>query len=145
VSGAYVGRRVTKMGQQGIFRYAVWPMKIGAEDWGMLAVSCSKRIAGALAQSLSKLPAWRGGLVDGAFEGLIAMVWCPNGELKQFFKAIDDRLIKTGLARVEGLNAVGEWAIARWLPVDPDDPWKLFGENGKWLFDEAHYLALLEQ
>jgi DNA-binding Lrp family transcriptional regulator len=145
VSGAYVGRRVTKMGQQGIFRYAVWPMKIGAEDWGMLAVSCSKRIAGALAQSLSKLPAWRGGLVDGAFEGLIAMVWSPNGELKQFFKAIDDRLIKTGLARVEGLNAVGEWAIARWLPVDPDDPWKLFGENGKWLFDEAHYLALLEQ
>jgi DNA-binding Lrp family transcriptional regulator len=145
ISGAYVGRRVTRMAQQGIFRYAVWPMKIGAEDWGMLAVSCSKRIAGALAQNLSKLPAWRGGLVAGAFDGLIAMVWCPNGELKQFFKAIDDRLIKTSLARVEGLNSIGEWAIARWLPVDPDDPWKLFGENGKWLFDEAHYMALLEQ
>jgi DNA-binding Lrp family transcriptional regulator len=145
VSGAYIGRRVTKMAQQGLFRYAVWPMKIGAEDWGMLGVSCSKKVAGILAQSLSKLPAWRGGIVDGAFEGLLAIVWCPNGELKQLFKAMDDRLVKTGLARAECLNSVGEWAIARWLPVDPDDPWKLFGEDGKWLFDEHHYMALLEQ
>jgi hypothetical protein len=65
--------------------------------------------------------------------------------LKQFFKAIDDRLIKTGLARAECLNSIGEWAIARWLPVDPDDAWKLFGEDGKWTFDEHHYMALLEQ
>jgi hypothetical protein len=133
------------MAQQGLFRYAVWPMKIGAEDWGMLGVSCSKKVAGILAQSLSKLPAWRGGIVDGAFGGLVAIVWCPNGELKQLFKAIDDRLVKTGLARAECLNSVGEWAIARWLPIDPDDPWKVFGEDGKWLFDEHHYMALLEQ
>jgi len=142
VSGAYIGRRVTKMAQQGLFRYAIWPMKIGAEDWGMLAISCSRKVAATLAQSISKLPAWRGGLVNGAFEGLAAIVWCPNGELKQFFKAIDDRLIKTGLARGECLNSIGEWAIARWLPVDPDDPWKLFGEDGKWIFDEDRYMAL---
>jgi DNA-binding Lrp family transcriptional regulator len=145
VSGAYIGRRITKMAREGLFRYVVWPMKIGAEDWGLLAVSCSREIADTLARSLSKLPAWRGGIVDGAFEGLLAIVWCPNGELKQFFKAIDDRLIKTGLARAESLNAIGEWAIARWLPVDPDDPWKLFGEDGTWLFDVNRYMALLEQ
>jgi DNA-binding Lrp family transcriptional regulator len=145
VSGAYIGRRVSKMVQQGLFRYAVWPMKIGAEDWGMLAISCSRKVAGTLAENLSKLPAWRGGLVTGAFEGLAAIVWCPNGELKQFFKAIDDRLIKTGLARAECLNAVGEWAIARWLPVDPDDPWKLFGDDGKWTFDADRYMALCER
>ena len=144
VSGAYIGRRVTKMAQQGIFRYAVWPMKIGAEDWGMLAISCSRNVAGTLAQHLFKLPAWRGGLVTGAFEGLIAIVWCPSGELKQFFKAIDDRLIKTDLARAESLNAIGEWVIARWLPVDPDDPWKLFGEDCRWIFDEDRYMALCE-
>jgi DNA-binding Lrp family transcriptional regulator len=145
ISGAYIGRRVTKMAQQALFRYAVWPMKIGAEDWAMLSVSCPRQIAGVLAQCLSKLPAWRGGFVSGAFDGLLAIVWCPNGELKQFFKAIDDRLIKTDLARAECLNSIGEWVIARWLPIDPDDPWKLFGEDGKWLFDEARYLALLEQ
>jgi len=145
VSGAYIGRRVTKMAREGLFRYAVWPMKIGAEDWGLLAVSCPREIADTLARSLSRLPAWRGGIVDGAFEGLLAIVWCPNGELKQFFKAIDDRLIKTGLARAESLNSIGEWAIARWLPVDPDDPWKLFGDDGRWLFDVNRYIALLEQ
>ena len=142
VSGAYIGRRVTKMAQHGLFRYAIWPMKIGAEDWGMLAITCSRKVASTLAQSLSQLPAWRGGLVTGAFEGLAAIVWCPNGELKQLFKAIDDRLIKTGLARAECLNSIGEWVVARWLPVDPDDPWKLFGEDGKWIFDEDRYMAL---
>jgi DNA-binding Lrp family transcriptional regulator len=142
VSGAYVGRRVTKMVRQGLFRYSVWPMKIGAEEWGLVALSCTRDVADTLAQSLSKLPAWRGGIVDGAFEGLLAIVWCPNGELRQFFKAIDDRLVKTGLAVAYGLNSIGEWPIARWLPVDPDDPWKLFGDNGKWLFDADRYMAL---
>jgi DNA-binding Lrp family transcriptional regulator len=143
VTGAYVGRRVTRMVRQGLFRYAVWPMKIGAEEWGLVALSCKREVADTLAQSLSKLPAWRGGTVDGAFEGLLAIVWCPNGELRQFFKAVDDRLIKVGLATAQGLNSIGEWPIARWLPVDPDDPWKLFGNDGKWLFDADRYMALI--
>lgn len=145
MSGAYIGRRVTKMERQGLFRYAIWPMKIGAEDWGLLGISCSSDVANTLAQNLSRLPAWRGGFVNGDFEGLLAIVWCPNGELKQFFKAIDDRLIKTGLAKGECLNSIGDWTIARWLPVDPDDPWKLYTEDSKWVFDEDHYMALLEQ
>jgi DNA-binding Lrp family transcriptional regulator len=145
VSGAYVGRRVTKMVRQGLVRYSVWPMKIGAEEWGLVALSCTRDVADTLAQSLSKLPAWRGGMVEGAFEGLLAIVWCPNGELRQFFKAIDDRLVKTGLAVAHGLNSIGEWPVARWLPVDPDDPWKLFGDNGKWLFDADRYMALAGQ
>jgi len=143
VSGAYVGRRVTRMVRQGLFRYAVWPMKIGAEEWGLVALSCKREVADTLAQNLSKLPAWRGGTVDGAFEGLLAIVWCPNGELRQFFKAVDDRLIKVGLATAQGLNSIGEWPIARWLPVDPDDPWKLFGNDGKWLFEVDRYMALI--
>jgi len=147
VSGAYIGRRVARMVQQGLFRYAVWPMKIGAEDWGLLALSCPREIAGTLVRSLVKLPAWRGGFVSGAFDGLLAIVWCPNGEMKQFFKAIDDRLVKPGLARAECLNSIGEWAVARWLPcmVDPNDPWQLLGEDGKWIFDEGRYMALIEQ
>jgi len=147
VSGAYIGRRVTRMAQQGLFRYEVWPMKIGAEDWALLALSCPREIASTLVQSLVRLPAWRGGFVSGAFEGLLAIVWCPNGEMKQFFKAIDDRLVKTGLARAECLSSIGEWAVARWLPcmLDPDDPWQLFGEDGKWRFDEGHYMSLIEQ
>jgi len=28
--------------------------------------------------------------------------------------------------------------------VDPDDPWKLFTEDGKWIFDEARYISLIE-
>jgi len=144
VSGAYVGRRVARMARDGLFRYAIWPLKIGAEDWGLIALSCSKEIVSTLARNLSMLPAWRGGLVTGDIEGLLAIVWCPNGELKQLFKTIDDRLVRTGLARAECLNTIGEWAVARWLPVDPDDPWKLFTEDGKWIFDEARYISLIE-
>lgn len=132
------------MARDGLFRYAIWPLKIGAEDWGLIALSCSKEIVSTLARNLSMLPAWRGGLVTGDIEGLLAIVWCPNGELKQLFKTIDDRLVRTGLARAECLNTIGEWAVARWLPVDPDDPWKLFTEDGKWIFDEARYISLIE-
>jgi len=145
VSGAYVGRRVARLVQLGLFRYSVWPMKIGAEDSALLALGCSRGIAGTLALSLSRLPAWRGGFVSGAFDGLLAVVRCPNGEMKQFFKAIDDRLVKTGLARAACLNSIGEWAIARWLPVDPDNPGKSFSEDGEWTFDEGNYLSLIEQ
>jgi len=144
VSGAYVGRRVAKMAAEGLFRYGIWPLKIGAEDWGLLALSCSNHVATTLASSLSQLPAWRGGLVTGDVEGMLSIVWCPNGELKQFFKAIDDTLIRTGLARAECLNSIGEWLLARWLPIDPDTPWNLFSEDGKWLFDEQRYLSMVD-
>jgi DNA-binding Lrp family transcriptional regulator len=143
VSGAYVGRRVSKMTRQRLFRHAIWPLKIGAEDWALMGLSCTKDVARALAQNLSKLPAWRGGLVEGDFEGMLAIVWCPNGELKQFFKAIDDRLIKNAFVQAELLSSVGEWLIARWLPVDPDDPWKVFTQDGKWVFDQNHYMAMV--
>ncbi len=144
VSGAYVGRRVARMERDSLSRYAVWPLKIGAEDWGLVGLSCSRETANSLARNLSKLPAWRGGFVNGDFEGLLAIVWCPNGELKQLFKAIDDRLVRNGLAQVECLNSIGEWVVARWLPVDPDDPWRLFTEDGKWMFDEQRYMSLIE-
>jgi len=144
VSGAYIGKKVSKMLREMAFKYALWPLKIGAEDWGMIGLTCSKQVAGTLAQSLSLLPAWRGGLVTGDFEGLFAIVWCPNGEVRQFFKAIDDRLVRAGLAKPESMNSVGEWVVARWLPVDPDEstPWHLFSDDGRWLFDESRYLAL---
>ncbi len=143
VSGAYVGKKIDRMIRNGVFRYAVWPLKIGAEDWGIISLSCSRNVAGILAQYLSHLPAWRGGLVRGDFDGLLAMVWSPSGEMKQLFKAVDDRLIRNGYAEAECLNAVGEWVIARWLPVEAH-PWDLSGEGGKWIFDEKRYLSLAE-
>jgi len=143
VSGAYVGKKISRMMRENVFRYAVWPLKIGAEDWGIVGLSCRKSVANCLAKYLSLLPAWRGGLVKGDFEGLLAIVWAPSGELKQLFKAIDDRLIKTNHAQAQCLNSIGEWIIARWLPVDPDDPWQLCTDDGKWLFDEKRFLALV--
>jgi DNA-binding Lrp family transcriptional regulator len=144
VSGAYIGKKVTKMMRDKIFRFALWPLKIGAEDWGVIGLSCSKQVASTLASSLSLLPAWRGGLVKGDYEGIFAIVWCPNGELKQLLKTIDDRLIRGGYANAECLNSVGEWVVARWLPVDPDEstPWHLFNE-GRWVFDKSRYMSLI--
>ena len=146
VSGAYVGKKVSKMLRERVFRNAIWPLKIGAEDWAMIGLVCSKQIAGTLAQSLSLLPGWRGGLVTGDFEGLFAIVWCPNGEMKQFLKAVDDRLVRGGHAQPECMNSVGEWVVARWLPVETDEsaPWHLFSDDGRWLFDESRYLTLVK-
>jgi DNA-binding Lrp family transcriptional regulator len=147
VSGAYIGKKVSKMLRDMVFRYAVWPLKIGAEDWGMIGLECSKQVAGTLAQSLSLLPAWRGGLVTGDFDGIFAIVWCPNGEVKQFFKAIDDRLVRGNYAHSQCMNSVGEWVVARWLPIDPDQstPWHLYKDDGGWIFDESRYLSLVKQ
>jgi DNA-binding Lrp family transcriptional regulator len=142
VSGAYVGKKIDRMIREGVFRFAVWPLKIGAEDWGIVSLKCSRNVAAILAQYLSQLPAWRGGLVRGDFDGLLAMVWCPSGEMKQLFKAVDDRLIRNGYAEAQCLNAVGEWVVARWLPVEPF-PWDLSGEDSNWIFDEKRYLSLI--
>ena len=142
VSGAYAGRKIERMARERVFRYAVWPLKIGAEDWGIVSLSCSNSVASILAKYLSDLPAWRGGLVSGDFSGLAAIVWTPSGEMKQFFKAIDDRLIRNGKAEARCFSTVGEWIIARWLPVDPY-PWDLANENGDWIFDENRYRSLV--
>jgi hypothetical protein len=82
-------------------------------------------------------------MVKGDFDGLVAMVWSPNGELRQLFKAIDDRLVRRGHAQVHCLNSVGEWALARWLPVTRDDPWQLCTDEGTWLLDEEKYMSLI--
>jgi len=142
VSGAYIGRKVERLTRENVFRYAVWPLKIAAEDWGILSLSCSRSVAAILTDHLNRLPAWRGGFVTGDFEGLLAMVWAPSGEMKQFFKAIDDRLIRNGNVKAESINSVGEWVIARWLPVDAY-PWDLISEKGEWIFDEATYQNLI--
>ena len=143
VSGAYVGKKITRMARENVFRYAMWPLKIGAEDLGLVALSCSTEVASTLSRYLSSLPAWRGGLIKGDFEGLLAMVWAPNGELRQLFKAIDDRLVRRASAQVQCLNSVGEWALSRWLPVTRDDPWQLCTDEGTWLFNEEKYMSLI--
>jgi len=142
VSGAYIGRKVERLSRENVFRYAVWPLKIAAEDWGILSLSCTRSVASILTEYLNGLPAWRGGFVTGDFDGLLAMIWAPSGEMKQFFKAIDDRLIRGGNVRAESINAVGEWVIARWLPVDAT-PWELIDDKGNWIFDDAAYHNLL--
>jgi DNA-binding Lrp family transcriptional regulator len=143
VSGAYIGKKVEKMSRNHLFRYAVWPLKIGAEDWGLVALSCQDPVAATLTQYLSELPAWRGGFVTGDFDGLLSIVWAPNGELRQFLKAVDDRVIRGGHAQAVCMNSIGEWVVARWLPVSPDDPWQLATDDGGWLFDSERYLSLV--
>ncbi len=140
VSGAYIGKKIERMVRENIFRYAVWPLKIGAEDWSIISLSCPRNVAGTLARYLSDLPAWRGGLVRGDFDGILAMVWSPSGEMKQLFKAVDDRLIRNGFAEAQCLSTVGEWVIARWLPVEPY-PHDLTDNDGRWLFDENRYMS----
>ena len=142
VSGAYVGKKIERMVRENVFRYAVWPLKIAAEDWGVIGISCPTNIAGIVAQYLSDLPAYRGGLVSGDFDGLLSLVWSPSGEMKQLFKAIDDRLIRNDYAVAECMNTIGEWVIARWLPVDPY-PWDLSTDEGEWIFDEKRYLSFV--
>jgi len=143
VSGAYIGRKVERMVREHVFRYALWPMKIQAEDWGIVSLSCDRAVASVLAHYLSELPAWRGGLVTGDFGGLFAMVWAPSGEMRQFFKAIDDRLLRNGNAKAQSLDAVGEWILGRWLPVQDPYPRDLVDEKGEWIFDEAKYRSLV--
>jgi DNA-binding Lrp family transcriptional regulator len=144
VSGAYVGKKIERMLRENVFRYAVWPLKIGAEDWGIVSLACNIDVSNVVARYLSHLPAWRGGLVHGDYDGILAMVWSPSGEMKQFFKAIDDRLIRQGHAQARCLSVIGEWVIARWLPVDPY-PWELISEKGEWIFDERRYLQALQK
>jgi DNA-binding Lrp family transcriptional regulator len=145
VSGAYVGKKVAKLLREHVFRSAIWPLKIGSEDWGLIVLSCSRHVASTLALALSDLPAWRGGLVTGDFEGLVALVWAPTGELKQLFKAIDDRVIRAGHGQAECLDSIGEWIVARWLPVDPIPHSELCTDDGKWLFDEQRYMSSIQQ
>jgi len=143
VSGAYIGRKIDRIAREHVFRYALWPMKIAAEDWGIVSLSCGRSVASTLAQYLSDLPAWRGGFVSGDFNGLFAMVWAPSGELRQFFKAIDDRLVRNRSAEPQSLDEVGEWILGRWLPVQDPYPRDLVDEKGEWIFDETKYNSLL--
>jgi DNA-binding MarR family transcriptional regulator len=142
VSGAYVGQRIRRMRAQSVYRPAVWPLKTGAEDLGLLWIECEQKIAQSLVGFLGGMPSWRGSSVNGALSGLVALVWIPNGELKQFFKLIDDRVVREGFSKRCTFQSVGEWLLGRWLPVGPH-PHQLLKEDGTWEFDRSKYISLI--
>lgn len=140
VTGAYVSRKIRRL-LNSVFRPIVKPYKIGAEEYGLVTIPCEDRYVEPLVESLNKLPAWRGASVKGDFEGLLAYVGVPSGEVNQFFMTLDDRLIKTRFADCSfNVVALGARAsLRRWLPIT------LHSKDEGWKFEEDRYLTLVEQ
>jgi len=139
VTGAYVSRKVHRLLRNGVFRPIAKPFKTGAEEYGLVVIPCRSSLVNLLAEFFDKLPAWRGASVEGDYEGLLAQIGVPSGELNQLFMALDDRLVKTGLANCL-FNVVGMWSsLRRWLPVD------LYSKDGGWRFDEGNYLDIVDR
>jgi len=137
ISGAYVSRKVNRLLRNRVFRPVVKPFKIGAEEYGLVTVSCDSTCVPPIVKYLDKLPAWRGALVNGDFEGLIAQIGVPSGELNQLFMTLDDRLVRTGMAKCV-FNVVGMWSSPRrWYHTS------LYSKEQGWKFDEEEYLKIV--
>ncbi len=142
VTGAYVGQRVRRLLDAEAFKPAIWPLKLGAEDWGLFAIQCDQRVARTLVPFLDDLPGWRGALLEGDHSGIAGLVWVPTGELKQFFKALDDAVIREGFASRSLFQAVGEWLLGRFLPVGPEGL-NLFSDSEGWMLNEDALMGLV--
>jgi len=137
VSGAYVSRKIHRLLRNGVFRPIAKPFKIGAEEYALVTASCDSAFIEPLAKYFDKLPAWRGAAVSGDFEGILAQIGVPSGEVNQLFMVLDDRLVKARLANCS-FNVVGMWStLRRWLPID------LYSKNDGWRFEEDAYLDLI--
>lgn len=137
ISGAYVSRKVNRLLRNQIFRPIVKPFKIGAEEYGLVTLSCDSSYISPIVKCLDKLPAWRGAVVEGDFNGLLAQIGVPSGELNQLFMILDDRLVKRGIARC-AFHVVGMWSsLRRWLPRS------LYSKERGWTFDEDDYLEMV--
>ncbi len=142
VTGAYVGQRVRRLLDAEAFKPAIWPLKLGAEDWGLFVIQCDQKVARTLVPFLDELPGWRGALLEGDYSGIAGLVWVPTGELKLFFKALDDAVIREGFASRSLLQAVGEWLLGRFLPVGPEGL-NLFSDSDGWMLNEDAFMSLV--
>jgi len=138
VTGAYVSRKVHRLLKNKVFRPVAKPFKIGAEEYALVTIPCESVFVEPLVEFLNKLPAWRGAVVRGDFEGILAQVGVPSGEVNQLFMVLDDRLVKSHLVNCS-FNVVGMWSSPRrWLPVD------LYSRDEGWKFDENYYLNVID-
>jgi len=139
VSGAYVSRKIHRLLRNNVFRPIAKPFKIGAEEYALVTIPCESAFVEPLVEFLNGLPAWRGAVVRGDFEGVLAQIGVPSGEVNQLFMVLDDRLVKTHLANCS-FHVVGMWStLRRWLPVD------LYSRDQGWRFDENHYLGVIQK
>jgi len=139
VSGAYVSRKIHRLMKNHVFKPIAKPFKIGAEEYAVVAVLCDDGFVQPIVRWLDKLPAWRGAIVKGDFDGLLAQIGVPSGELNQLFMVLDDRLVKPGTA-VCLFNVVGMWSsLRRWLPIS------LYSKEQGWRFDQDKYLDILSR
>jgi len=137
VTGAYVSRKIHRLMKNDVFRPIAKPFKTGAEEYGLVTISCGSAFVQPLVEFFNKLPAWRGAAVRGDFEGLVAQIGVPSGELNQLFMILDDRLVKTHIATCS-FNVVGMWSsLRRWLPID------LYSRDEGWKFDQTSYLDMI--
>jgi DNA-binding Lrp family transcriptional regulator len=139
VTGAYVGKRVRRLLQNNVFRPVMAPRKMGAEDHGLLLLSCPRDRVGIIASGFDLLPRWRGAQVSGDVEGLLAEVYVPTGQIDQLFKQVDEQLVARHFVDGCRFHVVGTWSqpIVRWLPAN------LYSDETGWAFDSEKYLALV--
>jgi len=134
ISGAYVSRKASRLLRNQVFRPIMKPFKIGAEEYGLVTISCDIAYIPPIVNCLHKLPAWRGAIVTGDFNGLLAQIGVPSGELNQLFMILDDRLVKSGVAKCV-FHVVGMWSsLRRWHHTS------LYSKGRGWRFDEEEYL-----
>ncbi len=139
VSGAYISRKIHRLLRNGVFRPVAKPYRIGAEEFALVTIPCDGAFVEPLVKFLDKLPAWRGAEVSGDFDGILAQVGVPSGEVNQLFMVLDDRLVKTRLADCL-FNVVGMWSsLRRWLPIN------LYSKNEGWKFEEDTYLGIIDR
>ena len=137
VSGAYVSRKVSRLLRNQVFRPIAKPFKIAGEEYGLVTISCDSAHIPPIVSCLDKLPAWRGAMVRGDFNGLLAQIGVPSGELNQLFMVLDDRLVKRGTAKCE-FHVVGMWSsLRRWHHPS------LYSKERGWRFDEEAYLEVV--
>jgi len=139
VSGAYVSRKIHRLLRNRVFRPIAKPFKTGAEEYALVTIPCESGFIEPLVEFLNRLPAWRGAVARGDFEGVLAQIGVPSGEVNQLFMVLDDRLVKTHLANCS-FNVVGMWStLRRWLPID------LYSRDKGWRFDEDCYLEVIQK
>jgi len=139
VTGAYVSRKTHWLLKNKVFMPVAKPFKIGAEEYALVTIPCESAFVEPLVKFLNKLPAWRGAVVRGDFEGILAQVGVPSGEVNQLFMVLDDRLVKSHLVNCS-FNVVGMWSsLRRWLPLDH------YSKREGWKFDEDHYLSIVDR
>jgi DNA-binding Lrp family transcriptional regulator len=133
ISGTYARKKVKNLLDNEVLSPGMGSYKIGLNDVTHVLIDCNLHIAAALAIAFNKLPSWRGALLKGDINGIVGMLFIPNGEIESFFKTLDENLIRPSLVNRCLFHTTGPWTSwRRGLP-------ELYFE-GKWIFDERKFI-----